>query len=201
MVMTLARPVRPARQKLAELAELAELKEKVIATDTSHLILTRAISLLPYVLAEGIMKNARTNLIMGLWEWVNYKVIIYGLPLKHHETFIGTRADNSGKEADACFRSSKPPNEPWPVKKYWLGNMSRVHDAIVIKIDTVSSGEVPTRMQFEFGTHNEYGNSTNIQQGQCVIKISLDCLYHDTDPIVLDFLLIRNEFLRMCETN
>ncbi|CAG8573160.1 8469_t:CDS:2, partial [Ambispora leptoticha] len=48
---------------------------------------------------------------------------------------------------------------------------------------------------------------TNIQPGQCVINISPDCLYHDAtpeatihrqllpDPIVLDFLIIRNLFL------
>ncbi|CAG8619134.1 8176_t:CDS:2, partial [Diversispora eburnea] len=155
---------------------------------------------LPYILAEGITLEEyeeRTDKfnIRGLWEWVDYKVIIYEIPTKHHETFITsisteimmqcalvrgtdarTRADNSGKEADACFRPSKPlvqsPNgsdgekEPWPnivvevayseseqhvlekVHNYWLRNHSRVHDAIVIKIDPVSEKyEPPTRMQ------------------------------------------------------
>lgn len=117
------------------------------------------------------------------------------------------------------------------MKNYWLGNLSRVHDAIVVKIGPFSEDdEPPTRMQawhfcitdkrtrtseiqprkyFEFGTHDKNGNPTNIQPGQCVINISLDCLYHDAspgitiprqllpDPIVLDFLLIRTEFLRM----
>ncbi|RHZ69492.1 hypothetical protein Glove_283g90 [Diversispora epigaea] len=123
------------------------------------------------------------------------------------------------------------------VNNYWLRNHSRVHDAIVVKIDPVSEeDEPPIRMQawhfcirdkpgrnrdipyrtyFEFGTHDEYGNPTNIQQGQCVIKISLSCLYHDTftnftihrrllpDPIILiilDFLKIRTQFLRMYRT-
>jgi len=223
------------------------------------------------------------------WEWVEFKVIIYELPSEHHENFIGsistaiimecspvyetnasignqgatrTRADNSQKEADQCFRPTKPlvqspsgrdgDRAAWPnlvievayseseshvlkkVKEFWLGNFSRVHDVIVIKIDPVSEKyEPPTRMQawhfcitdkrfryrdiehrtyFEFGTHDKDGNPTNIQPGQCVIKISLDCLYHDydntkvditiprrllSDPIVLDFLSIREKFFRM----
>ncbi|RHZ78308.1 hypothetical protein Glove_166g3 [Diversispora epigaea] len=249
-------------------------------------------AMLPYMIAEGITLEEyeeRTDKfnVRGLWEWVDYNVIIYELPSKHHETFISsvtkeifkqciavdgtnarigglgairTRADNSEKEADACFRPSKPPvrppgsdgeGEPWPnivievayseseqhvlnkVKEYWLGNLNRVHDTIVIKIDPVSRGQIPKRMQawhfcvtekplgtidvphrtyFEFGTHDKYGSPTNIQQGQCVIKISLDCLYHDTftdvtihrqllpDPIILDFLEIRTDFLCMYRT-
>ncbi|CAG8664069.1 2176_t:CDS:2, partial [Ambispora gerdemannii] len=222
---------------------------------------------LPYTLAVGVtldeyeQRSDKFN-VRGYWEWVDYKVIIYELPSKPHETLIGaitseivekclpvkrtdasignlgairTRADDSGKEADACFRPSKPrvqpPNgsdgqdEPWPnlvvevayseseehvlekVKYYWLGSFSRVHDAIVVKIDEVPLGQLPLRMQFEFGIHDQYGNPTNIIPGQCVINISLDCLYHDAfpritihrqllpDPIVLDFLLIRDEFL------
>ncbi|CAI2200544.1 8146_t:CDS:2, partial [Funneliformis geosporum] len=134
-----------------------------------------------------------------------------------------TRADNSEKEPDACFRPRKPKvsspsgsngkEDPWPnlvievayseseqhvldkVKKYWLDNLNRVHDVIVVKIDPVSSDQIPKRMQawhfcisdkryryrdvshrtyFEFGTHDKYGNPTNIQQNQCIINISLD---------------------------
>ncbi|CAG8518738.1 1483_t:CDS:2 [Acaulospora morrowiae] len=249
---------------------------------------------LPYTLAVGVTldeyerRSDKFN-VRGYWEWVDYKVIIYELPSKPHETLIGaiiseivekclpvkrtdasignlgairTRADNSGKEADACFRPSKPrvrpPNgcdeqdEPWPnlvvevahseseehvlekVKDYWLGNLSRVHDAIVVKIGEAPLGQPPLWMQawhfcvsdrprrtadiqprtyFEFGTHDQYGNPTNIIPGQCVINISLDCLYHDAfpritihrqllpDSIVFDFLLIRDEFLPHLEKN
>ncbi|CAG8464599.1 657_t:CDS:2, partial [Acaulospora morrowiae] len=256
------------------------------ATEIRPILLLK--SRLPYTLAVGVSldeyerRSDKFN-VRGYWEWIDYKVIIYELPSKPHETLIGaisteiimscspvhgtdasignlcaiqTRADNSVKEADSCFRPSKPrvrpPNgcdgqdEPWPnlvvevahyeseehvlekVKDYWLGNLSRVHDAIVVKIDKVPLGQTPLRMQawhfcvsdrprrtadiqsrtyFEFGTHDQYGNSTNIIPGQCVIKISLDCLYHDAFPritihrqllpdlIVLDFLLIRDEFL------
>ncbi|CAG8701951.1 4036_t:CDS:2 [Funneliformis mosseae] len=236
---------------LSPLSPLPRIKEGNIHPQTKW-----EEAMLPYVLAEGETLDEyerRTD------EFNKFN------PVKRTDAKIGglgasrTRADNSGKEADACFRPSKPPvqspngsngkNEPWPnlvvevayseseqhvldnVKKYWLGNFSRVHDAIVIKIDPVSGeDEPPTRMQawhfcitdkrtrtsdiqhrnhFEFGTLDKDGNQTNIQQGQCVIKISLDCLYHDAspgitiprqllpDPIELDFLLIRNDFLSM----
>ncbi|CAG8656240.1 5212_t:CDS:2, partial [Ambispora gerdemannii] len=124
---------------------------------------------------------------------------------------IRTRADDSEKEGDASFRPEKPrvrpPNgsdgkgEPWPnivievayfeskshvlekVKDFWLRNWSRAHDAIVVKIDKPpEEDQAPLRMQFEFGTHDKNGNLTNIQPGQCVINISLDCLYHDAFP-------------------
>ncbi|CAG8504592.1 638_t:CDS:2 [Acaulospora morrowiae] len=170
---------------------------------------------------------------------------------------IRTRADDSEKEGDACFRPKKPrvqqpngsdgENEPWPnlvievayseseshvlekVKDFWLRNWSRAHDTIVVKIDKpFEAKKAPLRMQawhfcardrprrtadiqprtyFEFGTHDKYGNPTNIEQGQCVINISLDCLYDNAypeaiihrqllpDPIVLDFLIIRNQFI------
>ncbi|CAG8565457.1 12544_t:CDS:2 [Acaulospora morrowiae] len=115
-------------------------------------------------------------------------------------------------------------------KYFWLRNWSRAHDVIVVKIDkSPEEDQAPLRMQawhfcardrirrsmdiqprayFEFGIHDKDGNPTNIQPGQCVINISLDCLYHDAfpeatthrqllpDPIVLDFLIIRNQFLR-----
>ncbi|CAG8469352.1 16311_t:CDS:2 [Acaulospora morrowiae] len=102
----------------------------------------------------------------AMWE----EVTIIGLGA------IRTRADNSEKEADACFRPKKPrvapPNgsdekdEPWPnlvievayseseprvlekVKDFWLRNLSRAHDAIVVKIDKPPEDETPSRMQF-----------------------------------------------------
>ncbi|CAG8632497.1 8615_t:CDS:2 [Diversispora eburnea] len=214
---------------------------------------------LPYVLVEGVTLEEyerRTDEfnVHGLWEWTNYKVSVYELPLKPHETCISaiikyfnkscgdaddtnariigfgatrTRDDNSGKEADASFRPRKPrvpapsgsdgENEPWPnivvevacsesidhvfekVKNYWLMDFSRVHDAIVIKIDPVPENRMPSRMQawhfcsrnrirrgadlphrthFEFGTHDGAGNPLNIPRGVCLIKIDLDCLYY-----------------------
>jgi len=37
------------------------------------------------------------------------------------------------------------------VKDYWLGNLSRVHDAIVVKIDKVPpGGQIPLRMQVSY---------------------------------------------------
>ncbi|CAG8844364.1 25088_t:CDS:2, partial [Gigaspora margarita] len=229
---------------------------------------------LPYVLAEGVTLDeyeSHTDKfnVHGLWEWTNYKV---ELPLPPHEICVGaivkefneccrevnrTRADSSGKEADASFRPMKPgvpaqtgsdgKRKPWPniivevaysesidhvfeeVKDYWLKNLSRAHDAIVVKIDPTSEDETPSRMQawhfcstdrrtqggelqhrthFEFGTRDGTGNLLNILQGTCLIKINLDCLYHQAhpdvqiprtilpDPIVLDFFFIRNEILR-----
>ncbi|RHZ61367.1 hypothetical protein Glove_348g28 [Diversispora epigaea] len=141
-----------------------------------------------------------------------------------------TRGNGSGKESDASFGPEKqevtPPNgsdgnaEPWPnivievayletvqhvmdkVQTYWLHD-DRVHDVIVVKINPVSKGQLPSRMKawhfcissgrlpngtipaktmFEFGTRDEFGNVLNIQQGACVINIQLDCLYHDLLP-------------------
>ncbi|CAG8441003.1 8897_t:CDS:2 [Acaulospora morrowiae] len=79
------------------------------------------------------------------------------------------------KEVDVCFRPEKlrvrltngsdGQDETWSnlvvevaysekeehvlnkAKDYWLGNLSRVHDAIVIKIDEVPLGQAPLRMQ------------------------------------------------------
>ncbi|CAG8740616.1 24267_t:CDS:2 [Cetraspora pellucida] len=200
---------------------------------------------LPYVLAEGVALDeyehrADSFNVHGLWEWENFRVLVYELPLKPHEVCIGTiikyfnrhcsgvddtdasilnigatriRADNSGKEADASFRPMKQRvpestgsdgmNEPWPniivevaysesidhvfekVKNYWLKDLSRAHDAIVVKVDPVPEGETPSRMQ-----------------------INLDCLYHQLypgiqvprdilpDPIELDFSFVRDEIFR-----
>ncbi|CAG8826214.1 18512_t:CDS:2, partial [Racocetra persica] len=86
-----------------------------------------------------------------------------------------TRADRSGKEVDASFRPMKPgvpaptgsdgKRKPWPniivevaysesiehvfdkVGNYWLKDLSRVHDAIVVKIDPISEDETPSRMR------------------------------------------------------
>ncbi|CAG8441475.1 1448_t:CDS:10 [Diversispora eburnea] len=190
---------------------------------------------LPYVLAEGVTLDEyerRTDKfnVHGLWEWANYKVSVYEIPVKPRETCIGaitseivekcipvkgtnagiikprstrTRIDNSGKEADASFRPMKPripaptrndgDSEPWPniivevaysesinhvfekVKSYWLKDFSRAHNAIVVKIESVSEGRMSHmqawhfcstdrrtrggglqhRTHFEFGTHDE----------------------------------------------
>ncbi|CAI2181134.1 15079_t:CDS:2, partial [Funneliformis geosporum] len=99
---------------------------------------------LPYVIAKEITldeyeKRTDEFNVHGLWEWINYEIIIYELPLKHHETFVvsitseilekchpvkrtnaaigglgatRTRADNFGKEADASFRPKKPRVQP-----------------------------------------------------------------------------------------
>ncbi|CAB4401256.1 unnamed protein product [Rhizophagus irregularis] len=139
-----------------------------------------------------------------------------------------TRDSNRGKEADASFRPKKPavtaPNgsdgndHPWPnlvvevaytetldhveeALRYWL-SPGRAHDCIIVKIDPVPQGQVPTRMRawhycvsagrgtrnspplvtkFEFGTQDGTGAPLNILQGQPqhTISISLTCLYHD----------------------
>ncbi|CAG8545430.1 6353_t:CDS:2, partial [Diversispora eburnea] len=131
---------------------------------------------LPYVLAEGVSLDefeSRTDEFNahGLWEWANFEVSVYELSLKPHEicigainkefneccrganrtnaTIIGTRADDSGKEEDLSFRPMKPrvPTLTGKSENYWLKDYSRAHDAIVVKIDPVSVGEIPSRMQ------------------------------------------------------
>ncbi|CAG8696443.1 5455_t:CDS:2, partial [Acaulospora morrowiae] len=160
-----------------------------------------------------------------------------------------TRDRNRGKEADASFRPIKPdvtaPNgsdrneEPWPnlvvevaytetldhveeTLRYWL-SPGRAHDCIIVKIDPVPQGQVPTRMrawhycvsgrgtrntphlvtEFEFGKQDGTGAQLNIVQGQCIINVSLRCLYHDLkpniqipqnlpDPILLDFFFVQS---------
>ncbi|CAG8435774.1 6224_t:CDS:2 [Diversispora eburnea] len=228
----------------AELAELTVQKLKLL-----------------YVLAESVTldeyeRHTDKFNIHSLWKWKDYKVVIYELPLKPHETCIAaitlemvekffpvkgtnarivglgatrTRADDSGKEADASFHPMKPrapaptgsdrKSEPWPniiievshsesinhvfekVKNYWLKDYSRVHDAIVVKIDPVSEdeplsrlqvwhfcsrdrtrGELQHRTHFEFCTRDEAGNLLNIPRGVCLINIYLDCLYYQAFP-------------------
>ncbi|CAG8460058.1 15345_t:CDS:2, partial [Cetraspora pellucida] len=152
------------------------------------------------------------------------------------DTDARTCADRSGKEPDASYCPMKPKvptptrsdekRKLWPniivevtytksikhvfkkVKDYWLKDLSRAHDTIVVKIDPISEDETPSHMRFEFGTHDGAGNPLNILQGTCLIKINLDCLYHQAhpdvqiprtilpDPIVLDFFFVRNEILR-----
>ena len=52
------------------------------------------VSRLPYTLAVGVtldeyeQRSDKFN-VRGYWEWVDYKVIIYELPSKPHETLIG----------------------------------------------------------------------------------------------------------------
>ncbi|CAG8591002.1 9462_t:CDS:2 [Diversispora eburnea] len=106
--------------------------------------------------------------------------------------------------------------------KYWL-SPGRAHDCIIVKIDPVPQSQVPVRMKawhycvsagrgtrntvplvttFEFGTQDGTGAPLNILQGQCVINISLRCLYHDlkppaqipqnlNDPVQLDFYFVQ----------
>ncbi|RIB30346.1 hypothetical protein C2G38_2152811 [Gigaspora rosea] len=111
-------------------------------------------------------------------------------------------------------------------RNYWLhGN--RVHDVIMIKLYYDGETPVPSRMKawhycasgtyvrqklkpknkFEFGTHDAKGDPLNYEKGTCVIKIPLDCLYHDVkpsiqvprstlpDPIILDFFYVRETIL------
>jgi len=96
------------------------------------------------------------------------------------------------------------------VKNYWL-SPGRAHDAIAVKAYPVPEGTVPSRMKawhfcvsdrrtrgiFPARTEFEFGG--NIEEGDCVINIQLDCLYNDArsririprhilpDLIVLDF--------------
>ncbi|CAG8608172.1 1999_t:CDS:2 [Diversispora eburnea] len=101
---------------------------------------------------------------------------------------------------------------------YWL-SPGLAHDCIIVSIDPILQGQVPVRMRvwhycvsagrgtrnifplvttFEFGTQDGTGTATNINQSQCIINISLSCLYHELklptqipqnlpDPITLDF--------------
>ncbi|KAF0446319.1 hypothetical protein F8M41_002944 [Gigaspora margarita] len=111
-------------------------------------------------------------------------------------------------------------------RNYWLRN-NRVHDVIIVKLYYDSEIPVPSRMKawhycvsgtsvqqklkpknkFEFGTHDANGDLLNYGEGTCVIKIPLDCLYHDVnpstqvprstlpDPIILDFFYVRKTIL------
>ncbi|GBC09899.1 hypothetical protein RclHR1_00920017 [Rhizophagus clarus] len=196
---------------------------------------------LPYTLVKSVSLeeyelHADKFNVHGCWDWKENKVIVYEWPSKPHETFIGEitveiiNHFNAVCGAPAHISSMGAElNEPWPnvvievaysesqtdvlskVQDFWLKNNSRVHDVIVVKIDYIALGKTPTRMQFEFGTHDQAGNPLNILPGTCVININLDCFYHNIfprisiprnqvpDPIQLDFLLLRNYFLRAFE--
>ncbi|KAF0496172.1 hypothetical protein F8M41_021071 [Gigaspora margarita] len=110
-------------------------------------------------------------------------------------------------------------------RNYWLhGN--RVHDVIIVKLYyddnknqrrmramhyCVSGPSVQQKLKpknkFEFGIHDANGKPLNYDEGTCVIKIPLDCLYHDVeppiqvprstlpDPIILDFFYVRRAIL------
>ncbi|CAG8726525.1 11409_t:CDS:2, partial [Dentiscutata erythropus] len=87
------------------------------------------------------------------------------------------------------------------IKNYWLQS-NRVHDAIAIKLEPpkASKKKIPSRMTswhfcvdrkvggelvpevLEFGTVDQFGNSQNIQPGQCIIKIKLECIYDGIAP-------------------
>ncbi|RHZ49336.1 hypothetical protein Glove_522g12 [Diversispora epigaea] len=207
---------------------------------------------LPYIIAEGITLEEyeeRTDKfnVRGLWKkssFMNFHQSTMKLLLVRSLSSL-IRVGVLLTLLMPVSEKKKPMHkEPWPnivvevayseseqhvlekVNNYWLRNHSRVHDAIVIKIDPVSEKfEPPTRMQawhfcisdkpgrnrdipyrtyFEFGTHDEHENPTNIQQGQCVIKISLSCcimMLQFTDDFTLIQLYwilgIRTEFLRM----
>ncbi|CAG8770465.1 11394_t:CDS:2, partial [Cetraspora pellucida] len=82
------------------------------------------------------------------------------------------------------------------IKNYWL-RPNRVHDVIAIKIEPPKAPEmIPSRMtawhfctdnriaddnlnpiEYEFGIIDKFGNRLNIQSGQCIINIRLECLY------------------------
>ncbi|CAG8546990.1 2838_t:CDS:2, partial [Gigaspora rosea] len=128
-----------------------------------------------------------------------------------------THDRNCRKEADVSFHPKKPTvtasnrsdenvisilfivayTEPLDhVKKalyYWL-SPGRVHDCIIVKINAVPQGQVPTRMRawyycvstgggtrntpslvtkFEFSTQNSTGVPLNIVQDHCIINILL----------------------------
>ncbi|CAG8782344.1 30790_t:CDS:2, partial [Racocetra persica] len=197
---------------------------------------------LPYVLAEGMTldeyerrTDSHTKFVLAQLLSILIDIVVGTDASILNIGATRTRADSSGKEADASFHPMKQRNEPWPniivevayfesidhvfekVKNYWLKDLSRAHDAIVVKIDPVPEGETPSRMQkdkrgelhhrthFEFGTHDGAGNPLNISRGICIIKINLDCLYHQIypgiqvprdilpDPIELDFSFVRDE--------
>ncbi|CAG8648167.1 19840_t:CDS:2 [Dentiscutata erythropus] len=87
------------------------------------------------------------------------------------------------------------------VRNYWL-NGNRIHDVIIVKLYYDGENPAPSRMKvwhycisgpymqqklkpknkFEFGTYNAKGDPLNYQEGTCLIKIPLDCLYHDVKP-------------------
>ncbi|CAG8530269.1 19715_t:CDS:2 [Racocetra fulgida] len=144
-----------------------------------------------------------------------------------------TRVRGFGKEADGSFRPEKSSvdlpngsdglNAPWPnlvvevassestrhvkekARNYWLYN-NRVRDVIIVKLYDAAENQIPSRMKFD--THDANGDPLSYQEGTHVIRIPLDCLYHDVkppieiprsvlpDPIILDFFFVRKAILK-----
>ena len=66
------------------------------------------VSRLPYTLAVGVTLDEYEQCsdkfnVRGYWEWVDYKVIIYELPSKPHETLIGAIAYMFLRQCDPVF--------------------------------------------------------------------------------------------------
>ncbi|CAG8709295.1 20914_t:CDS:2, partial [Racocetra persica] len=154
---------------------------------------------LPYVLATGITLEDYEELVIGAVT----RMLLYqcnAVAFTNAEIYsFGTRDENRGKEADC----------------------------IIVKIDPALQGQVPVRMRawhyciedrrtrntipyktsFEFGTQDGTGAPLSILQGQCIINISLRCLYHDlkpparipqnlNDPIQLDFYFAQHAIIQ-----
>ncbi|CAG8686093.1 7595_t:CDS:2, partial [Dentiscutata heterogama] len=134
-----------------------------------------------------------------------------------------TRAKGFCKEPDGSFRPKKSAvdspnggdglNAPWPniVLELYYDGENQVPSRMKVWHYCVSGPYVQQKLKpknkFEFGTHNAKGDPLNYQEGTCLIKIPLDCLYHDlepsiqvprhilTDPIILDFFYVRQAIL------
>ncbi|CAG8535034.1 11627_t:CDS:2, partial [Paraglomus brasilianum] len=155
---------------------------------------------------------------------------------------LGTASHVGSPKKHASFRPVAKPrvnrggsdgkNQPWPnlivefayaeteahikdkLEKYWLMN-DRAHDAIVIKIEPITSVTTPptTPMymiawhycinnvtaigvlnptMYEFGSVDCQGNPINPQLGQNVINIRLECLYHGVPNVVIPSLPLPN---------
>ncbi|CAG8850945.1 19412_t:CDS:2, partial [Racocetra persica] len=50
--------------------------------------------------------------------------------------------------------------------------------------DRRTRSNIPARTMFEFGTQDGSGAPLNISQGQCIMNISLDCLYFEAKPTI-----------------
>ncbi|CAG8627835.1 11944_t:CDS:2, partial [Dentiscutata erythropus] len=110
------------------------------------------------------------------------------------------------------------------IKNYWLLS-NRVHDAITIKLEPPNvPKKIPSRMTswhfcvdqkvegeldpevHEFGTVDQFGNCLNIQPGQYIIKIKLECIYAGIvsefdlpiflpNPITIDLFRVQKDIL------
>ncbi|CAG8475713.1 3752_t:CDS:2 [Acaulospora morrowiae] len=207
-------------------------------------------TVLQYTFAVGVIlkeyeRHSEEFNIHDCWEWIDYKVIIYELPSKLHETCIWVISKLLNQcwspvdFTDASIKDLSTELVPTILGKkgmhvFDLQNHECNHQTGVMERSTSfmdakfnphqawhfcvrdrprRTADIQPRTYFEFGIQDKYGNPTNIIPGQCVINISLDCLYHDAfpritihrqllpDPIALDFLLIRNEFLEISPLN